>query len=650
MKNKLLLLLFFMNLGFFKLSLAQNINTDSIEAELTKNHPDTVKLQMLSDLNWYLGSSNIEKAKTFAERELELAKKIQNQKYIAQGLNDIGIILLKQNKFKEALVFHKDALKIRLTLPNKSDIASSYSKIGYCLTEMDEFKDALEAQLSALKIYHELQIKKHIAYTLNNICNLYINLKNFKKVNEYAQQSYQLALELNDRYSEATALNNLSSCHAKQKQMAEAIKKGQNALNIFLEIGDSASAGSMYNNLGHYYKEINNEQMALEYFKKAIEMALISNDLNSLGNFYSNIGNTYLALKNYAEAENNLKKAEKICTSQQMESTLIIIYKSFGDLYALTGKGNLAVNYYQKYANLKDSIFSLDMANQISLLQTKFETQEKEAQNLLLQKENELTLNKLNKSNIVKWSLVLGITLICFTFYFWYKNYKIKQQHILSNRLLQQQEENSRAIIEAEEKERTRIARDIHDGIGQQLSAAKLNIEALKNTLNLTTERQQDLFNNTVSLIDDAVTEARQVSHSMLANSLLKLGLIGAVRDFINKLNNLAGVKINIETFGLNERLNETTEMILFRVLQEIVNNIIKHAKASEVSIQFIKHDNELCLLIEDNGVGFDTTQITNFKGIGIKNIQSRINYLNGKVYFDSSVNNGTTVNIEIPI
>jgi signal transduction histidine kinase len=639
-----------MNLGFFKLSLAQNINTDSIEAELTKNHPDTVKLQMLSDLNWYLGSSNIEKAKTFAERELELAKKIQNQKYIAQGLNDIGIILLKQNKFKEALVFHKDALKIRLTLPNKSDIASSYSKIGYCLTEMDEFKDALEAQLSALKIYHELQIKKHIAYTLNNICNLYINLKNFKKVNEYAQQSYQLALELNDRYSEATALNNLSSCHAKQKQMAEAIKKGQNALNIFLEIGDSASAGSMYNNLGHYYKEINNEQMALEYFKKAIEMALISNDLNSLGNFYSNIGNTYLALKNYAEAENNLKKAEKICTSQQMESTLIIIYKSFGDLYALTGKGNLAVNYYQKYANLKDSIFSLDMANQISLLQTKFETQEKEAQNLLLQKENELTLNKLNKSNIVKWSLVLGITLICFTFYFWYKNYKIKQQHILSNRLLQQQEENSRAIIEAEEKERTRIARDIHDGIGQQLSAAKLNIEALKNTLNLTTERQQDLFNNTVSLIDDAVTEARQVSHSMLANSLLKLGLIGAVRDFINKLNNLAGVKINIETFGLNERLNETTEMILFRVLQEIVNNIIKHAKASEVSIQFIKHDNELCLLIEDNGVGFDTTQITNFKGIGIKNIQSRINYLNGKVYFDSSVNNGTTVNIEIPI
>jgi signal transduction histidine kinase len=639
-----------MNLGFFKLSLAQNINTDSIEAELTKNHPDTVKLQMLSDLNWYLGSSNIEKAKTFAERELELAKKIQNQKYIAQGLNDIGIILLKQNKFKEALVFHKGALKIRLTLPNKSDIASSYSKIGYCLTEMDEFKDALEAQLSALKIYHELQIKKHIAYTLNNICNLYINLKNFKKVNEYAQQSYQLALELNDRYSEATALNNLSSCHAKQKQMAEAIKKGQNALNIFLEIGDSASAGSMYNNLGHYYKEINNEQMALEYFKKAIEMALISNDLNSLGNFYSNIGNTYLALKNYAEAENNLKKAEKICTSQQMESTLIIIYKSFGDLYALTGKGNLAVNYYQKYANLKDSIFSLDMANQISLLQTKFETQEKEAQNLLLQKENELTLNKLNKSNIVKWSLVLGITLICFTFYFWYKNYKIKQQHILSNRLLQQQEENSRAIIEAEEKERTRIARDIHDGIGQQLSAAKLNIEALKNTLNLTTERQQDLFNNTVSLIDDAVTEARQVSHSMLANSLLKLGLIGAVRDFINKLNNLAGVKINIETFGLNERLNETTEMILFRVLQEIVNNIIKHAKASEVSIQFIKHDNELCLLIEDNGVGFDTTQITNFKGIGIKNIQSRINYLNGKVYFDSSVNNGTTVNIEIPI
>lgn len=649
MKIKILLLFIFINTICAKVSLAQNINTDSLEMELSKNHHDTTKLQLLSDLNWYLGAHNLEKAKTYAEKELELAKKIQNTKYIAQGLNDIGIILLKQNKFKEALAYHKQALQIRLTLNNKSDIASSYSKIGYCLTEMDELKDALDAQLHALKIYKELQEKKHIAYTLNNICNLYTNLKNFDKVYEYAEQAYQLALEVKDSYSEATALNNLSSCLAKQNHPLEAIKKGNKALELFLSIGDTASAGSILNNIGHYYKEINKVEIALDYFKKAIQMAQISNDLNSLGNFYSNIGNTYLALNNFKEAEKNLLKAEKICTNQQMATTLIVIYKSFGDLYALTGKGNLAVNYYQKYANLKDSIFSLDLANQTSLLQTKFETQEKEAQNQLLQKEKELILNKLHKSNIVKWGLIVIITLICFLFYFWYKNHEIKQQQILSTKLIQQQEENSRAIIEAEEKERNRIARDIHDGIGQQLSAAKLNFEALKNTLNFTTNKQQDLFNNTVSLIDEAVTETRQVSHNMMANSLLKLGLIGAVRDFIDKLNDSGSIKINIETFGLNQRLNETTEMILFRVLQEIVNNIIKHAKATEVSIQFIKHDKELCLLIEDNGIGFDTNEIRNFKGIGLKNIQSRINYLNGKVYFDSSINNGTTVNIEIP-
>jgi signal transduction histidine kinase len=240
--------------------------------------------------------------------------------------------------------------------------------------------------------------------------------------------------------------------------------------------------------------------------------------------------------------------------------------------------------------------------------------------------------------------------LVIFVSYLFYNRYKLKQKSVLDSELLHQQEENSKAIIDAEERERSRIARDLHDGIGQQLSAAKLNLAALKSYINPKETKEIALFENATGLIDEAVNEVRSVSHNMMTNSLIKHGLISDVRDFINKLNQSAGLKINIETYGIEERLESTVEMILFRVLQEIVNNILKHAHATEVSIQFVKHEKELSLIIEDNGVGFDTKNLENFEGIGLKNIQSRINYINGKVFFDSYLTKGTTVNIEVPL
>ncbi|MFZ4797564.1 MAG: tetratricopeptide repeat-containing sensor histidine kinase [Bacteroidia bacterium] len=623
---------------------------DSLEKSLLLPQNDTIKLQTLTDLNWEYLSIDLNKARIFAETEFELASKIKNKKFIAQGLNDIGIVLIKENKFKESLKYQKDALAIRLTLGNKSDIASSYSKIGYCYTETDEFKLALAAQLSALAIYKEIDSKIHIAKTINNICHLYNSLNNFDKAYEYAQLSYKIALEINDDYTIATALENLSNYYEKTGDFKTAIKTEMKSLNIFYKLNDSTAIAAVLNNIGFYYDKIKEYKTALNYYLKALAIAEKINDINSAGIFSNNIGNIYCILKDYKNAELHLKKSEIICKEQSIESTLFLTYKSLGDLYAITGKGELAVAYYNKFSLLKDSIFNIDLATQVGEMQTKFETNEKEAANILLQKENEITTAQLNKSNIIKWSLVLGIILVILVSYLFYNRYKLKQKSVLDAEILRQQEENSKAIIDAEERERTRIARDLHDGIGQQLSAAKLNLAALKSFINPQETKEITLFENATGLIDEAVNEVRSVSHNMMTNSLIKHGLISAVRDFINKLNQSAGLKINIETYGIDERLESTVEMILFRVLQELVNNILKHAHATEVSIQFVKHENELSLIIEDNGVGFDTKNLGNFEGIGLKNIQSRIKYINGKVFFDSYLTKGTTVNIEVPL
>jgi signal transduction histidine kinase len=206
----------------------------------------------------------------------------------------------------------------------------------------------------------------------------------------------------------------------------------------------------------------------------------------------------------------------------------------------------------------------------------------------------------------------------------------------------------AKSVIEAEEKERIRIATDLHDGVGQLLSAAKLNLSSLESKLNLHNTDEQTAFKNAIDLVDDSVKEVRAVSHNMMPNTLLKLGLASAVKEFITKIQGTPNLKVNLEIVGLTGRLEQEKETILYRVIQEVVSNIIKHAKASELTLQLIKHEKEISILIEDNGVGFDTSKMNDFDGIGLKNILSRVEFINGTVHFDSVVNRGTTVIIDV--
>ena len=244
-------------------------------------------------------------------------------------------------------------------------------------------------------------------------------------------------------------------------------------------------------------------------------------------------------------------------------------------------------------------------------------------------------------------TLSLAILLLTAIFLF-YRKKQIQHKAELDAELASQKELRAKSIIEAEEKERIRIATDLHDGVGQLLSAAKLNLSSLENKINLNDASQQTAFQNAISLVDDSVKEVRSVSHNMMPNTLLKLGLASAVKEFVTKIQGTPNLKVNLEIVGLNNRIEQEKETVIYRVIQEVVSNIIKHAKATELTLQIIKHEHELSILIEDNGIGFDTSKINSFEGIGVKNILSRIEFINGAVHFDSVLGRGTTVIIEL--
>jgi len=264
------------------------------------------------------------------------------------------------------------------------------------------------------------------------------------------------------------------------------------------------------------------------------------------------------------------------------------------------------------------------------------------------EKVNELTVSKKNTERNVLVILVISFLVIIVLLF---SRISARKKEELIKELLSQRDIRLRSIIVGEERERSRVASQLHDGIGQQLSAAKLNISALQSYLKATDATDSLMLKNAVDLLDDSVKEVRNVSHSMIPNALVKSGLLAALHEIISKNGTGNKLKFNLEVVGEITRLEQTKEAVLFRVLQEVIGNIINHAKATEVGIQLIRHEKELSILIEDNGIGFDADRaIKNNNSIGLRSIQSRMDFLKGNVYFDSRPTKGTTVSIELPM
>ena len=219
---------------------------------------------------------------------------------------------------------------------------------------------------------------------------------------------------------------------------------------------------------------------------------------------------------------------------------------------------------------------------------------------------------------------------------------KTRKQHKIDQIRIEEQQKGLAAVIQAEEDERKRIAKDLHDGIVQQLGGLKLGLQKVF------MDSETDESNKLVSILDDSAQELRELSHRMMPRSLNELGLIPALEDMLdNSLGNTA-INFQFEHFGIKDRFEENIEIAIYRIAQELINNVIKHSQANKVNVQLFKTAGDIILIVEDNGKGIDSAQHTS--GIGLLNISSRLDTINGKVNFEPSPENGTLATIKIPL
>ncbi|MEC5143167.1 sensor histidine kinase [Chitinophaga sp. 212800010-3] len=230
---------------------------------------------------------------------------------------------------------------------------------------------------------------------------------------------------------------------------------------------------------------------------------------------------------------------------------------------------------------------------------------------------------------------------------FLFKWYSVRQKSKFHSVLNIQQKESLGATIRAVDRERKRIAEDLHDTLGSLLSAAILKLSVVEETDALPVQEKENI-KEALALLDDAMQEMKNITYSIMPATLLKLGLIVALQNLFNRITTQSFIYINYTTFGFTSRLDEATELSIYQVVLEAVNNIVKHAQACNITVQLVRSASNINITIEDDGQGFEVSR-ENTGGSGLNNMQSRIKNLGGTIDIDSQHGSGTTIIIEIP-
>ena len=657
MKNILIYIIILKSFSLF----SQNLVTDSLIKEVNKNSiHDSVKIKLYGDIAWEYMGSDMNKSLEFANKELSLATKTKREADIAQAESDIGSIYNRKSSFDTALIHYNKALVIRQKLKQDIKVAGIYTNIATVLMRQSKFEEALAINFKSLKLFEKVGDEIKQAITIGNIGNLYYELEQNKPAEQFYRKSLSLARKTRHLMTEGNDLVNIGGIKfevavqndslVNRSELDSALFYFLEAETILVQLNATYNLSAVYNNIGRIYSIKKDYQKALSFFEKGLQARIVLEDKFGIGLSYINLAETERILGNNAKNIEYLNKAAELFLNLKNYLNLKQAYGKLAEAYELKKDYLTSLKFQQLYSSYKDSIYNEDNAKQLAEMQTKYNVEKKDLELAKNKAEIETKEKQAYIKNIIIIAIIILSILIVITGVLFYRKKQIEQQAKLDAEIASQKEIRTKAILDAEEKERRRIAQDLHDGVGQMLSAAKLNLSNLDSKITSQTEEQKLAMQNALSLVDDSVKEVRAVSHNMMPNTLIKLGLASAVREFITKLGNAPTLKVDLEIVGLDNRLDNQIETVLYRVIQEIVNNIIKHAKASQISMQLIRHETELNIMIEDNGVGFDTNELDSFEGIGLKGIQTRIEFLNGTVHFDSSVGRGTTVIIDVPL
>ncbi|MES2587744.1 MAG: tetratricopeptide repeat protein, partial [Bacteroidota bacterium] len=443
------------------LSYSQTKEIDACKIIIKSNQNDTIKLQALSDLNWYFAEINYKTSKKYAFDELNLANKIKNKKWIAQSYNDIGIACQRMGQNDSALFYYGNSLDIREKLKDDQLIASSLSKIGLIYNDIGDYQKSLENQFKVLKIYEKDNDSLKIGVTLNNISLVFSKLKNSEKTIYYSKRAMSYYDPIKNDYNIAQCYGNIAFAYANLKKYKLSNSYNEKALIIFKKYQDKVSIAGIENGLGVNLKKQGKFELAQKHYLTAYSLADEMDDFSGKAIYATNLSEVLKKTGKYKDAEKYMLEVLN-STDTINKAQLLFCYKQLSSIYSYLNNGEKADFYLEKFANLKEELFNNESANEIASVEVKYVTEKMKRE--LAEKNLKIEANK--KWITLSLSAVFFVLLVLF---FVYRYQKAKRKNIIKQSKLNEELEKSR-IEKDFLDEKLRIGRELHDNIGSHLT------------------------------------------------------------------------------------------------------------------------------------------------------------------------------------
>lgn len=539
---------------------------------------------------------------------------------------------------------------------DSSKIAHGYHLRGTSFLRAGQTLNALEDFYNSLRISEEIADSLVMSNTYNNLGILYDKLGKSEEALGYFNKSLLISTKLKDLEGKASVLNNLSSHYNEAGQKEKALKVLLEAQNIWLENNDTLNIAFNLGNIGNFYLHNEDFAKAEEYLLEAKFIFEKNNDFYNLAYTYHNLGLLKYHQQLFEEAIDMFESGLDLARRQEGHLHVVaLLLKKMSETFAEKKDYHNAYRYELEHGHARDSILNQEALEQITFYQSLYETENKEREINLLKKEQVINELQLDQKIIALQKVRLRATVLLFFFIISTLSGVIivsrgrnKRLKALNAGKLQAQREQLKTIIKTQEQERIRFARDLHDGLGQMLTSLRMNLTHASNT------RQRNMENTlhtSNQMIKEMHQEIRNISFNIMPQLLLQKGLLPAVYELTQKINFSENLCISVAEHEVTHRFDPETEIAIYRIIQELLTNIIKYSKARKVNLQFTQHVKELNIHIEDDGWGFDTMMLEKSKGSGWKNICSRARLINARLEYDSKAGRkNSTIIIDIPI
>ncbi len=625
--------------------IAQTSNVDELLQQVKSRPDDSTKAAMLNRLG-FIGNDYGLNERAFNEQALQLSTRLTLTKEKAKAILIRSTFLAAQGKPDSVLILIAEAQKtypIRDSLKEAEYLGLYYFATGMASLHQGDNKDeVLHDFMTAL--HFSLQTTDNylisVCYGARGVAYNYLRL--FDKSVESAKEYVLFAESGKDMLILAKAYQNLGSAfqNAGDKNEAEKYYKKYEQLLPSLK--------SPYYTWLHKHNTalaLANEGKGKEAIQAALEtLEIAKNKLPAekwLPSYYL-IGYCYMLNKEYQLSNKYLEICQQLADSIHSKEYQMYAASGLATNYASLGEYKAAYENIDNQLALTDEISSDKIKINGNYLNIKYQSEKKEAQIKLQQ----VSIKQKNTLNYILLGSAVALLIISLLSYRNYRNRQKLQQQRISELETEKQLLATQSLLKGQEDERSRLAKDLHDGLGGLLSGVKLQLGAMKGNLILS-EAHGQAFNNALNKLDDSISEMRRVAHNMMPEALINLGLQQALHDYCDGLSTSQPFTINCEFYGLEQRMEPSIEIVVYRIVQELLNNAVKHANATTILAQVIRRENNLTITVEDNGKGFDTTQLDQMRTAGLRNIQSRVNYLHGQIDIQSVPGKGTSVHID---